>query len=148
MAKKDNDKEAISQQVTYLGRLFARSMDRQLAELNVAHGQIPSLAALWQEDGISQSELCQRVNIEQPTMANTLNRMERDGLISRKPDPKDRRRALIHLTERGRSLEHDLSGTVKRVNDAASDGLGKKELKEARRLLSRMIVNLEHDIRG
>jgi len=47
------------------------------------------------------SQLCGRVSIDQSTMAHTLKRMERDGQISRVPDPLDGRRAIIWLTERG-----------------------------------------------
>jgi hypothetical protein len=49
---------------------------------------------------LSTLELCRRINVEQPTMAHTLDRMERDELIKRKPAPEDKRRALIHLTPR------------------------------------------------
>ena len=51
---------------------------------------------------LSQTALARWASVEQPTMANTLNRMERDGLIVRTPDPDDRRSALISLTKLGR----------------------------------------------
>jgi DNA-binding MarR family transcriptional regulator len=41
-------------------------------------------------------------------MAQTLSELERDGLIARSPDPGDRRRALVELTEAGRrGLDED-----------------------------------------
>ncbi len=48
-----------------------------------------------------------RLAIEQATLANTLQRMERDGLISRQVHPNDRRATQNFLTERGRDIEAD-----------------------------------------
>ena len=47
---------------------------------------------------MSQKALAEAAAVEQPTIAATLSRMERDGLIERNPDPSDRRSALISLT--------------------------------------------------
>lgn len=51
------------------------------------------MSALFEQDGLTQRELCERVRIEQSTMADTLQRRERDTLIRREPDPADGRRA-------------------------------------------------------
>jgi DNA-binding MarR family transcriptional regulator len=94
----------------------------------VVPGQFAQLLALYQTDGLTQAELCTRVQIEQPTMANTLARMERDGLITRTPDPADQRRALVRLTEHARRLEPDLLAAARAVNDLATQGLTDEEI--------------------
>ena len=50
---------------------------------------------------MTQAQLARRVAIEQPTMVRTIDRMERDGLVTRTPDPNDRRASRITLTDRG-----------------------------------------------
>ena len=94
---------------TYLASLLAKSFSRALQEraqsLGFAPGQFPILVELWNEDGLTQKQLIDRLDIEQATMANTLSRMERDALITRRRHPKDRRAQQIFLTDRGREIE-------------------------------------------
>lgn len=94
---------------TYLASLLARSFARALQErgqkLGFAPGQFPILLELWSEEGLTQKQLLDRLDIEQATMANTLARMERDGLILRRKHPADRRSQQIFLTERAREME-------------------------------------------
>ncbi len=94
---------------TYLASLLARSFSRALQErgqkLGFAPGQFPILLELWAEDGLTQKQLLDRLDLEQATLANTLARMERDGLILRRKHPTDKRSQQIFLSERGREIE-------------------------------------------
>jgi DNA-binding MarR family transcriptional regulator len=128
--------------VNHAGRLFARALDRGLASRGVSHGQFPILIVLWEEDGLTQSEIARRLDIEQPTVANTLKRMERDGLISTAPDPANARRVRILLTERARALEGDLTGEADAVNEAAANGMNTEEVGRLRDALERLIAQL------
>src|ERR1700749_3937673 len=100
--------DSLGYQIAHLNRLYDRRLQDALQDLGVAPGQFAPLVMLFEQDGLTQAELCRRINVEQPTMANTLDRMERDGLVVRKPDRDDKRRALIHLTARAK----DIRGTV------------------------------------
>jgi DNA-binding MarR family transcriptional regulator len=86
-------------------------------------GQFAQLLALFEQDGLTQRELCDRVRIEQATMVKILQRMQRDGLVRCDPDPDDRRRIRVHLTDRARAIQHDLVATARSVNASATDGL-------------------------
>lgn len=98
-----------SRSATYLaGQLakgFARSLHRKSKDLGFSPGQLPVLLELWQEDGLTQKQLLDRLDVEQATLANTLSRMQRGGLIERMPHPGDRRAQIITLTQTGRALE-------------------------------------------
>ena len=76
-------------------------------------------------------------------MANTLNRMERDGLIARSADPGDRRRTLVHRTPKARDLEAVLVASAREVNNVASAGLSDAEVAAFLSTMERMIANLE-----
>ncbi|MDO1580594.1 MarR family winged helix-turn-helix transcriptional regulator [Rhizobium oryzicola] len=88
-----------------LAKSLSRSLQRRASALGFSPGQFPVLQALWQEDGLTQRQLLDRMDVEQATLANTLARMERDGLISRTPHPSDRRAQIVALTRRGRELQ-------------------------------------------
>ena len=84
---------------------FARSLQQRAAKLGFSPGQFPILLELWSEDGLTQKQLLERVDIEQATMANTLSRMARDGLVERRPHPSDKRAQQIFLTSRAAAMQ-------------------------------------------
>ena len=136
-------RSSVGYQVNHLGRLFAQALRIRIAQHGVVPGQFAQLLALYEEEGLTQSQLCERVKIDQSTMAHTLQRMERDGLVERRPDPADGRRALIALTERSRKLESELVQAAEEVNSVAARGLTEAEVALALQLVTRMIENLE-----
>src|SRR6266487_4737630 len=75
------------------------------AELGLHLGQDLLLGELWEDDGLSQSELIARLGVEPPTMTKMLQRMERAGLLRRERAPAGGRVWRVYLTERGRALE-------------------------------------------
>src|ERR1700730_12749653 len=97
-------------------RLFARAIDERLRPLGVSSGQLPVFFALAGGGALRQTALAQAAAIEQPTMAATLSRMERDGLIQRRPDPSDRRSALIVLTAAALKKAKAVEDAVRSVN--------------------------------
>src|SRR5438094_4895144 len=111
--------DSLGYQIAHLNRLYDRRLQDALQGLGVAPGQFAPLVMLFEQDGLTQAELCRRINVEQPTMANTLDRMERDGLIKRKPDPVDKRCATVHLTPRADGMRARVMDEARRVANQA-----------------------------
>src|SRR5438105_3624157 len=84
--------------IGFAARGFYRVADVSLRDIGLATGQFPVLMSLKGGKALSQAELARIANVEQPTMAQLLNRMERDGLVERVPDPADKRSRLVMLT--------------------------------------------------
>ena len=110
-----------------LAKAFSRSLQQRAADLGFSPGQFPVLMELWAEDGLTQKQLLDRVDIEQATMANTLARMDRDGLIERRPHPSDRRAQLIFLTSRAKALEADAIAAAQAADEALFQGFRRFE---------------------
>ncbi len=134
--------DSLGYQIGLLSRLFDRRLQEVLKDLGVAPGQFAPLVMLFEQDGLTQAELCRRINVEQPTMANTLERMERDGLIRRKADPVDRRRALVYLTQRAKDARTQVMEGVRGVANRAVTQLSAADQDAIFRLLARMVENL------
>jgi DNA-binding MarR family transcriptional regulator len=96
----------------------------------------------------TQTELSRLIGIEQPTMAITLRRMERNGIIKRSPDPDHGRKSLVKLTARGRRLSDVISAAAHDVQKVAFKGLTTAELDEFYRLVGLMIENLSAERHG
>jgi DNA-binding MarR family transcriptional regulator len=128
--------------VNRVARLYARALEERLAAHGVALAQFATLLILWERDGLTQSEIARRLALEQPTIANTLSRMERDGLISTAPDPSHRRQILISLTEKARALKRPLTTEAMRVNAHATAVFGAGEIETLFQLLNRLRAQL------
>ncbi|ADI85346.1 MarR family transcriptional regulator [Geobacter sulfurreducens] len=88
--------------LNYLARLILSKVNEKIKPHGVTQGQLPVLCCLHDAEGQTQAELCKNIQVEQPTMANTLRRMERDGLIFRTASDKDKRQSRVYITERTR----------------------------------------------
>jgi DNA-binding MarR family transcriptional regulator len=122
-------------------RSFAQELAGELRQRGIGIGQWAVLLFLWARDGMSQAELARVVAIEPPTMVRTIDRMVRDGLVTRAPDPEDRRISRIHLTDRGRALRDELVPKAAAVNEANLARLTKSEGRTLYRLLAKLIAD-------
>ena len=133
----------IEESLGYLVNRAARLMASQLAEAlrpaGVGIGPWAVLMFLWVRDGMSQAELSRVVAIEPPTMVRTIDRMVRDGLVTRVPDRDDGRVSRIHLTDRGRSLRDELVPKAAAVNAATLGRLTPAEGRMLQRLLGKVV---------
>jgi DNA-binding MarR family transcriptional regulator len=119
--------ESLAHAFGLMSRLLERDLRAACAEYHVLPGQVPVLLALYERDGLTQSQLADVTGVEQPTMAATLQRMESDGLVRRAPDPHDGRRVAVSLTAPARRMERPLHDAVRRVNRRAVRGLSAGE---------------------
>lgn len=126
----------------HLARLFANGLAGRIRPLGLAPGQFPALLELWETDGLSQRDLVDRIDVEQATLANTLARMERDGLITRRPHPDDGRVQQIWLTDLARSLEAPATEAAHAQNRAALEEMTQAERAELLRLMGLAIKSL------
>lgn len=132
-------------QLSRFQRLYAKSLTMRLAPYDVQPGYLTILHYLWQRDKITQKELNQHVAIEQATLSNTLKRMERDGLIQREPNRKDRRRHLITLTPKGISLKTPVSAAIDDLRKTVNQGLTINDRRYFKRIMNQMTTQLEDD---
>ena len=73
--------------------------------LGLTYPQYLALLALWEKDGVTVSELGERLGLDSGTLTPLLKRLETAGLVSRLRDAADERRVLIRLTADGRQLK-------------------------------------------
>lgn len=111
----------------WAARLYARAIDRELKPLGLSSAHLPVFFALADGGALPQRELAEAAAVEQPTMAATLARMERDGLIERRPHPDDRRSSLVSLTEAALAKGETVRAAIARVNAASLAGLSDEE---------------------
>ncbi len=106
----------------------------RLNGLEISPEQWTVLIFLWEKDGVTQQELCNATFKDKPSMTRLIDNMERQHLVVRISDKKDRRTNLIHLTKDGKKKkkkarmyagQHEQSDEAG-AEDAASDGREQK----------------------
>ncbi len=137
--------ESLGYLVNAAARLFARSLHHRISRHGVPIGQWPFLMFLWEEEGLTQKALSDRIPIDEATTVRTLDRMERDGRVRRARNPHDRRETLVFLTEAGRALEKTLLPYATEVNEHAMQGLDQTQRTHLTTLLQGLIARLETD---
>ena len=99
------------------------------------------MMSLWEEDGLKVIELGKKAGLEPSTMTGLLDRMERDGLVSRTMDPRDRRVLRIYLNETGQNVRDPV---LKVIDDVLADvfaGISKEDISHTKNLLRHVLAN-------
>jgi len=94
----------VSSVASELRVVLGQLMRRLRAEHRFSLAQGAVLGRLDREGARSTSDLAASERVRPQSMAQTVCELEADGLISRRPDPADGRRALLELTARGRDV--------------------------------------------
>jgi DNA-binding MarR family transcriptional regulator len=127
--------------INKLAHAMALDMDRRLRASGVTLSQWSVLKQLWRQEGKSQVELQELLNLERATVNGLIQRMVRSGLIHCQPDPSDRRVQRIFLTERGRALQQITLSLEEEVNARALAGFSDDERTFFISLLTRAFHN-------
>ena len=104
---------------------------------------LPVILWLLEEDGQTQGELSRRARVEQPSMHETLHRMEKENLVLRRPDRNDKRKQRIFLTRKARHLSDKLLPWLDGNNRLMREGISNAEFAVFDRALRRMILNMD-----
>jgi DNA-binding MarR family transcriptional regulator len=81
-----------------------RELRREAREVGISPEQVSLLVAIKYSPGICVRELAARERVSPPALSNHVDRLERDGLVSRTPSTSDRRRVGLTLTEDGQRV--------------------------------------------
>ncbi|MCD6285332.1 MAG: MarR family transcriptional regulator [Anaerolineae bacterium] len=124
-------------------KLHRGNTHAKLEGLGLYRGQAAILSALWNEEGIAQTEIAVRTWVSPATMTHALQRMEQVGLIERRRDAEDQRRSRVYLTDVGRALEAPVNRAWADIEGEMLDGFSSEEETLLRQFLMRMIALME-----
>jgi DNA-binding MarR family transcriptional regulator len=123
-------------------RLLVRTIAPKLEKHGMTVGYLPVVFTLTESPRLTQKQIAEIIGVEQPTMAGTLSRMERDGLIIRTPDPADGRSALISLSPDARKKLAIVEAAVTETNEQAFSLLKPTERKQFFEIMGKIITAL------
>jgi len=119
------------------------ALDRRLRPLGYSRSLWMVLLHVSLKEAISQGELADRLGIEAPTLVRLIDRMESEGLLSRRPSETDRRVKHLHLSPAGRTEVERIRAVAVEVRREALAGLEKEELNTALNVLKKIRGKVE-----
>ena len=129
--------------ISRLGKLLMKRMDDSLRSVGVTTAQLPVLVALKNGERLTQKALAEFADVEQPSMAQLLTRMERDNLIQREPSPTDGRSSLIALTDHAHGLLEPGRDALRQLDAEICADLTPEEHATLSALLARIAARIE-----
>jgi len=135
---------SLGYQVRITHRAFDRLLSARLATCGLKSGYWYYLRVLWLQEGLTQKELGDAINVKENTTVAMILGMEKDGLVTRERDEMDRRKMCIYLTPKARKLEKELLPIALDINQTATKGISKRDLDKCLAVLRKVNENLQN----
>jgi MarR family transcriptional regulator, transcriptional regulator for hemolysin len=138
-----NLEESIGYWLTVTTQAYHRAVVEELAPRGITYRQSMVLGWLALEGELSQTQLAAKMMVEPPTLVGILDRMERDGWITRHSCPTDRRKNLIRPNPPAEPIWEKILECGTRVRAKATEDFTADELETLKQLLRRVQQNLK-----
>jgi DNA-binding MarR family transcriptional regulator len=125
-----------------VSRLRRSAFDRCLKPLNVTRSQWWVLAYLSREDGMTQSQLAEQLDMGKVAIGGLIDRLEKSGLVRRDADASDRRVNRVFLEPKSKALIASMRKVSHKMNERILQGLADEELESTAVTLDTMKHNL------
>jgi Transcriptional regulators len=135
--------ERISELDRCIRILHRRTVSSFLKSIGLYDGQPRLLFYVKDSGGCNQKELSEYLNVSNATIAVSLKRMEKCGIIEKSPDKSDLRNNIITLTDKGFEVVNKCIEIFKTVNSKMYEGFNREEIENLENYYERIINNLK-----
>jgi DNA-binding MarR family transcriptional regulator len=142
----DLEVEGIVERMAGISRRIKRTMNETLAEFGLDTAEYKALSVLAQAGPPYRStpgRLSRRMELSSGAMTNRLDRLEQAGLVRRLPDPDDRRRVVVELTDHGRETYRNAVGVQAQKEALVAGALNAEEQAQLNALLRQLMLGFE-----
>ena len=130
----------------YNQRLIEKLNERGFLDLRMSFLDV--LSFICDNEGAAIKEIGESCGLKKQTMTSHLNELEKRGYIVRSPDPKDKRKMGVYMTEYGRSFKLALFDCAKEIEELYIDKIGSVELERMEHMLSSFYGRFAEDQLG
>jgi len=127
------------------GRAVKRALYLRIVQHDIRGGHWYCLRTLFQQDGVTQRELSERLGIKGSSTVEMLRAMESENLVYRERDAEDKRKVRVYLTEHARSFQPILAQILKELRELMISNMSKTEETLLKLLLRQLRQTLEND---
>ncbi len=134
-----NFNESLGFLVHTLSTQMKQALELKLKANDLTTYQFGTLMQLYKSGSLTQKEISEFINSDEPSTARLMNRLEEKGFIKRTADKKDKRKKVISLTPKGRELLNELLPCVMEVGKGFTSKISEQENKTLYALLLKVI---------
>ncbi len=132
----------LSEHLSHLLAQANRHVSRQLNADGVSFDQWRVMMALSEEGGSTMGKLAEELAINHPTLTKLIDRMAEEALVYRVPDPDDRRKVRMFLSDKGTALLETQNQRVQLHEARVEDSYGNEDVQKLRSMLETLIKQL------
>jgi len=123
-------------------RIFEKMLLQHGIELNGGQGRI--LFVLWQQDGLTMTEISKQTSLAKNTLTVVIDGMVKKGIVLRKQNPNNRRETFVYLTEQAKSIQQQYETVSAQMTDLFYNGFTQQEQTEFEQYLLRILTTLKN----
>lgn len=138
--------QATDSTFAYLMQDVTRQMrtlfDRRATKFGLTRAQWRALKTIRRNEGLSQAELADRLDMEPIPVGRVIDRLEKAGYVERRADPADRRRWRLHLTAKAHAIVAEMEVIASELRNEALRGIRRDDFETLLRVLAQLKDNL------
>lgn len=139
----ERNERYISKYISQLHRKARIFVNKGVSNFGFKSGQIMFLIDLYRQDGKSQDEISESLQIDKGTTARAIRKLEEEGYVTRAKDKEDKRFNSIYLTQKSQDLREDVYGVFDEWHDRIGECLTEEEEIQLRQLLEKVCKNIK-----
>jgi DNA-binding MarR family transcriptional regulator len=135
-------KDRFGKHISLIYRYSQIFFNSELKKYNLGSGQYIFLVNLFKNNGISQEQLSEIVNIDKTTTARAVAKLVNENYVIRKISDNDKRAYNLYTTDKAESIKNNLFGTLDSWNKIMLDNFNSEERKILLKLLEKVGSNI------
>jgi len=105
------------------------------------------IAVLSIKEGVTQKTIADMIFVEAPTLVPVIDKMEKEGYLTRQSDPKDRRNNLIFMTKKSKDVVDPIIDSILQIRNMGLEKISKTDMEVTKKVLEQIRANTEEFIK-
>ncbi len=129
-------------------KAWEKAADIELRErFDLIGAQWKIIVILSIKEGITQKHIADMAFVEAPTLVPVIDKMEKEGYVTRQSDPGDRRNNLIFMTKKSKDIVDPIIDCILEIRNMGLNKISKKDMVTAKKVLEQITINTEKFIK-
>ena len=140
----NNSCQSVGKYISIIHRTGSSFLSKEFSKFNIGSGQYMYLIHLYKNDGLSQEELTEILNIDKGTTAKSIKKLETEGFVMRVKDKNDKRINRVYLTPKALEIKDEFLSSINAWENTLTSNLSYAEKEQALTLVKKITYNITH----
>ena len=140
----NNSCQSVGKYISIIHRTGSSFLSKEFSKFNIGSGQYMYLIHLYKNDGLSQEELTEILNIDKGTTAKSIKKLETEGFVMRVKDKNDKRINRVYLTPKALEIKDEFLLSISSWENTLTSNLSDAEKEQTLTLLKKITNNITY----